>query len=148
MTLTKVFSIAGPNLVILDWTGPELSHGQVSDWHTDKTRQDKTRQDRQTDRPRKRNQSGMTPVWRTYVVWGLYVNRGSAFVDLGSLSGRIFFHQVNSDIINVSCFIISCQRDSDDNKIYVIWHNPLESPFICRDFLAGESQNNRTGRLM
>ena len=34
-TLTKVFSIFGPNLVILAWTGPELSRGQASDWYTD-----------------------------------------------------------------------------------------------------------------
>ena len=39
-TLTKVFCIFGPNLAILAWTGPELSHGQATDWHTD----------RQTDR--------------------------------------------------------------------------------------------------
>ena len=39
-TLTKAFCIFGPNLVILAWTGPELSCGQASDWHTD----------RQTDR--------------------------------------------------------------------------------------------------
>ena len=39
-TLTKVFCIFGPNLAILAWTGPELSSGQASDWHTD----------RQTDR--------------------------------------------------------------------------------------------------
>ena len=34
-TLTKVFCIFGPNLVILAWTGPELSRGQASDWHTE-----------------------------------------------------------------------------------------------------------------
>ena len=39
-TLTKVFCIFGPNLVTLAWTGPELSRGQASDWHTQ----------RQTDR--------------------------------------------------------------------------------------------------
>ena len=33
-TLTKVFCIFGPNLVILTWTGPELSRGQASDWQT------------------------------------------------------------------------------------------------------------------
>ena len=33
-TLTKVFCIFGPNLAILAWTGPELSRGQASDWHT------------------------------------------------------------------------------------------------------------------
>ena len=32
----KVFCIFGPNLVILAWTDPELSHGQASDWHTDR----------------------------------------------------------------------------------------------------------------
>ena len=38
-TLSKVFCIFGPNLVILAWTGHELSRGQASDWHTqtDKT---------------------------------------------------------------------------------------------------------------
>ena len=35
-TLTKVFCIFGPNLVIQAWTGPELSHEQASDWHTDR----------------------------------------------------------------------------------------------------------------
>ena len=35
-TLTKVFCIFSPNLVILAWTGPELSRGQASDWHTDR----------------------------------------------------------------------------------------------------------------
>ena len=33
--LTKVFYIYGSNLVILAWTGLELSRGQTSDWHTD-----------------------------------------------------------------------------------------------------------------
>ena len=35
-TLTKVFGICGPNLVILAWMGPELSRGQASDWQTDR----------------------------------------------------------------------------------------------------------------
>ena len=34
-TLTKVFYISGPNLVILAETGDELSHGQARDWRTD-----------------------------------------------------------------------------------------------------------------
>ena len=34
-TLTKVFYIYDSNLVILAWTGLELSRGQASDWHTD-----------------------------------------------------------------------------------------------------------------
>ena len=34
-TLTKVFCIFGPSLAILAWTGPKLSRGQASDWHTD-----------------------------------------------------------------------------------------------------------------
>ena len=34
-SLTKGFCIFGPNLAILAWTGPELSRGQASDWHTD-----------------------------------------------------------------------------------------------------------------
>ena len=33
-TSTKVFCILGPNLVILAWTGPELSRAQASDWYT------------------------------------------------------------------------------------------------------------------
>ena len=33
--LTKVFYTYGPNLVILAWTGDELSHGQASDYRTD-----------------------------------------------------------------------------------------------------------------
>ena len=33
-TLTKVFCIFGPNLAIPAWTGPKLSRGQASDWHT------------------------------------------------------------------------------------------------------------------
>ena len=32
--LTKVFYTYGPNLVILAWTGDELSHGQASDYRT------------------------------------------------------------------------------------------------------------------
>ena len=32
-TLTKLFCTFGPNLVFL--TGPQLLHGQASDWHTD-----------------------------------------------------------------------------------------------------------------
>ena len=32
--LTKVFCFSGPNLVILAWTGDELSSGQASDWYT------------------------------------------------------------------------------------------------------------------
>ena len=34
-TLTKVFCIFVPNVAILAWTGPKLSRGQASDWHTD-----------------------------------------------------------------------------------------------------------------
>ena len=34
-TLIKLFYIFDPNLVILTWTGPELSCGQASDWHKD-----------------------------------------------------------------------------------------------------------------
>ena len=33
--LTKVFYTYGPNLVILAWTGDELSRGQASDYRTD-----------------------------------------------------------------------------------------------------------------
>ena len=33
--LTKVFYTYGPNLVILAWTGDELSRGQARDWRTD-----------------------------------------------------------------------------------------------------------------
>ena len=34
-TLNKIFYIYGSNLVILAWTGLELSRGQASDWHTE-----------------------------------------------------------------------------------------------------------------
>ena len=47
-TLTKVFCIFGPNLVILAWTGPELSRWQASDRQTD--RQTDRQMDGQTDR--------------------------------------------------------------------------------------------------
>ena len=40
---TNVFYTYGPNLVILAWTGDELSHGQAHDWRTD------GRTDTQTD---------------------------------------------------------------------------------------------------
>ena len=32
--VTKLFCTSDPNLVILTWTGHELSRGQASDWHT------------------------------------------------------------------------------------------------------------------
>ena len=32
-TLNKLFCTFASNLVILAWTGPELSHGQASDWY-------------------------------------------------------------------------------------------------------------------
>ena len=32
--LTKVFCFSGPHLMILAWTGDELSCGQASDWYT------------------------------------------------------------------------------------------------------------------
>ena len=35
--LTKVFYIYGSDLVILAWTGLELSRGQASDWQTQAT---------------------------------------------------------------------------------------------------------------
>ena len=41
--LTKVFYTYGPNLVILAWTGDELSRGQASDYRTD-GRTDRRRQ--------------------------------------------------------------------------------------------------------
>ena len=50
-TLTKVFCIFGPNLAILAWTGPELSRGQASDWHTD--RQTHTHTDAGNDNTRR-----------------------------------------------------------------------------------------------
>ena len=46
--LTKVFYTYGPNLVILAWTGDELSRGQASAYRTD------GRTHRQTDRRRQR----------------------------------------------------------------------------------------------
>ena len=42
--LIEVFYTYGPNLVILAWTGDELSRGQAHDWRTD----------RHTDRRRQR----------------------------------------------------------------------------------------------
>ena len=44
--LTKVFYTYGPNLVILDWMGDELSRGQAGGWCT--------HTDTHTDRPRQR----------------------------------------------------------------------------------------------
>ena len=35
-TLTKVFCISAPNLMILAWTDEELSRGQTRDWHTNR----------------------------------------------------------------------------------------------------------------
>ena len=32
MILTKVFCTSGPNLVVLVWTGDELSYGQAQNW--------------------------------------------------------------------------------------------------------------------
>ena len=46
--LTKVFYTYGPNLVILAWTGDELSRGQASDYRTH------GRTDGHTDRRRQR----------------------------------------------------------------------------------------------
>ena len=80
------------------------------------------------------SRSRMTPVRRTYVVWGLYVKRGSAYVDLRSFSWHILSHQVNSHIINVSCRMIGCQWDSDDNKIYVILTQPFGIPVHMQGF--------------
>ena len=34
-TLTKVLCSSGPNLVILAWMGPKLSHGQAKGWNMD-----------------------------------------------------------------------------------------------------------------
>ena len=48
--LTKVFYTYGPNLVILAWTGDELSRGQASAYRT----QTDGRTDTQTDRRRQR----------------------------------------------------------------------------------------------
>ena len=53
-TLTKVFCIFGPNLVILAWTGPESSRGQASDWHTDRQTDKTDKTDKQTHRRRQR----------------------------------------------------------------------------------------------
>ena len=51
--LTKVFYIYGPNLVILALTGPELSHGQASDWHTDRQADRHTHTDAGNDNTRR-----------------------------------------------------------------------------------------------
>ena len=52
-TLTKVFCIFGPNLAILAWTGPELSRGQASDWHTDRQTDRHTHTDAGNDNTRR-----------------------------------------------------------------------------------------------
>ena len=49
--LTKVFYTYGPNLVILAWTGDELSRGQASDYRTDGQTQTDTGNDN-TRRPK------------------------------------------------------------------------------------------------
>ena len=49
--LTKAFRISGQNLVILGWTGDELSRGQTRDWHTD--RQTDTHTDAGNDNARR-----------------------------------------------------------------------------------------------
>ena len=90
--------------------------------------------------------SGMTPVRRTYVVWGLYVNRGSAYVDLGSFSWHILSHQVNSDIIKVSCLMIGCQWDSDDNNIYVILAQPFGIPVHMQGFPSCRKSEQSRGK--
>ena len=58
-TLTKVFCIFGPNLAILAWTGPKLSRGQASDWHTD------GQTDRQTDTHTHRRRQRQYPKAKT-----------------------------------------------------------------------------------
>ena len=50
--LTKVFYTYGPNLVILAWTGDELSRGQASAYRTHRRTDGRT--DTQTDRRRQR----------------------------------------------------------------------------------------------
>ena len=52
-TLNKVFCIFGPNLAILAWTGPELSRGQASDWHTDRQTNRHTHTDAGNGNPRR-----------------------------------------------------------------------------------------------
>ena len=65
-TLTKVFCIFGPNLAILAWTGPELSRGQASDWHTDRQTDTHTHTDTGNDNTRRpklasgKNEIGLT----------------------------------------------------------------------------------------
>ena len=50
-TLTKVFGIFGPNLVILAWTGPQSSRGQASNWHTERQTDTHTHRRRQRQIP-------------------------------------------------------------------------------------------------
>ena len=74
-TLTKVFCIFGPNLAILAWTGPELSRGQASDWHTD------GQTDRQTDRQthtHTQTQATTTPEGQNWP-WVKMINNGIYF---------------------------------------------------------------------
>ena len=66
-TLTKVFCIFCPNLVVLAWTGPELSRGQASDWHTD--RQTDTHTDAGNDNTqRPKLASGKNDHHRTWLI--------------------------------------------------------------------------------
>ena len=54
-TLTKVFYIFCPNLVVLAGTGSELSHGQASDWQTDRQTDRHTHTDAGNDNTRRPN---------------------------------------------------------------------------------------------
>ena len=63
--LTKVFNTDGPNLVILAWTGDELSRGQASDYRTHRRTdtqtdagKDNTRRPKLASRNKTQNQQG------------------------------------------------------------------------------------------
>ena len=71
--LTKVFYTYGANLVILAWTGVELSRGQASDYRTH------GRTDTQTDAGndntrRPKLASGKNYIWRNYYTRNIAVN--------------------------------------------------------------------------
>ena len=66
-TFTNVICIFVPNLVILDWTGLELSCGQASNWHTD--RKTDTHTDAGNDNTRRpKLASGKNTYFSKYVV--------------------------------------------------------------------------------
>ena len=72
-TLTKLFYTFGPNLVILAWTGPELSRGQASDWHTDWHTHRHT--DAGNDNTRRPNLASGKNCWSLRCSWSIACRR-------------------------------------------------------------------------